>query len=277
MNRFEDRLRLLTPAPASEGLRSRIAHPARRRPAWSRIVPMASAAAALLAVVAWVVVSAPPRSIPSQDSAEAALRKIEETLAKAKTLHVKIRRDAVLAQTPQVPAEKVRTNLTILMKEGNRLLVDLKEIRQADKAGSPTAHFLIMSDGKRMKRMVLTEKQAKDIGGVSDTPATLNARFALALARASASTPVNLVMIELEDLRKSLAVSELQRGPDEEGFATLTYRVGPYGVKLLYDPKSFLPVQRTLTNEALGTFKENYAFWIDDPLDDQTFILRPEK
>ena len=119
--------------------------------------------------------------------------------------------------------------------------------------------------------------RVKNVQPERNTPPDLRERFILALARTSVATPGNLMAIPLEDQRKASTVSDFSSGPEEHGFPTMTYRVGPFEAKLLYDPKSHLPVQRTLKNPELGTFVENYRCEPEVPIDDEVFALPAEK
>src|SRR5437016_2413405 len=111
MTRFEARLKLLSPAPASDALRARIAHPGRSR---FRLVPMAAAAAGLIAALAFVVVKGPVGTGTRPNEAEREFRRIEKTLLEAETLRVIFRRSAEL-QDPNQGVEKVETSGVLLL------------------------------------------------------------------------------------------------------------------------------------------------------------------
>jgi hypothetical protein len=123
-----------------------------------------------------------------------------------------------------------------------------------------------------MKIVFVAKEVSKSARPEHDTPPNLNRRFLMALARESAATPGNLMALDLKN-----DVSDVRQEPAEEGFAVLSYKVGPFDVKLRYDRKTFLPVQRTLTNKQLGWFVENYRFEVNVPIDDAEFTLPPEK
>ena len=59
MSSLEDRLKLLEPAPASDALRARLAHPTRTRSRAVRYIPLVAAAAAMIAVFIFAVTEAP--------------------------------------------------------------------------------------------------------------------------------------------------------------------------------------------------------------------------
>src|SRR5512140_1552137 len=120
MSSLEDRLKLLEPAPASDALRARVAPPARPRHR-VRYIPLAAAAAALVAVFIFAVTEAPHGRTTSTTQAEADFKKIEETLMAAKTLQVEIHREAHLKATPRVRETNVETKISLSLKEGNRM------------------------------------------------------------------------------------------------------------------------------------------------------------
>jgi len=270
MSSLEDRLKLLEPAPASEALRARLLHPARPRNR-VRYVPLAAAAAALVAVFIFAVTEAPHGRTTSTSQAEADLKKIEETLMAAKTLKVEIRREAHINAIPPVHATNVETKISLFLKEGNRMKARLWE-KPLGTAEPPHAEFLHLSDGTRKKIIIVAKEVTKTIVPEAVTPPDLNRRFLLALARESAATPGNLMAVDLTN-----EVSDVRQEPAEEGFEVLSYKVGHYDAKLRYDRKTSLPVRRTLTNEKIGAFVESYRFEVNVPIDDTEFSLPPEK
>jgi len=270
MSSLEDRLKLLEPAPASDALRARLTHPARPRNR-VRYIPLAAAAAALVAVFIFAVTEAPRGRTTSTSQAEADLKKIEETLMAAKTLKVEIRREAHINAIPPVRATNVETKISLFLKEGNRMKARLWE-KPLGTAEPPHAEFLHLSDGTRKKIIIVAKEVTKTIVPEADTPSDLNRRFLLALARESAATPGNLMAFAL-----NYDVSDVRREASEEGFSVLSYTVGPFDARLRYDPKTYLPVQRSLTNKEVGSFVESYRFEVNVPIDDTEFSLPPEK
>ena len=271
MSSLEDRLKLLEPAPASDALRARIAHPTRSRSRVFRYVPLAAAAAGLIAVFIFAVTEAPHGRTTSTTQAEADLKKIEETLMAAKTLQVEIQREAHLKAIPPVRETNVETKILLSLKEGNRMKARLWE-KPLGTPNPPPSEFLHVSDGKRKKVIILVKEISKTVVPEADTPPDLNRRFVMALARESAATPGNLMAMDLTH-----DVSDVRQEPSEEGFAVVSYKVGPFDAKLRYDRKTFLPVQRTLTNEKIGSFVESYRFEVNVRIDDAEFTLPPEK
>src|SRR5262245_42187130 len=118
MIRFEDKLKLLAPAPASDALRARIAAPGRSR--LLRIVPMAAAAAGLFAALGFAILKGPTGTTAARNDAEEEFRKIERTLLEAKSLRVSFRRSAELVDL-KGGVEKVENAGVLLLKEGSRM------------------------------------------------------------------------------------------------------------------------------------------------------------
>lgn len=273
MTQFEDRLKLLRPAPASEGLRNRLAVPstAGRRDAF-RLVPFAVAAAGLLAVVVYTVIAGPAR----RETPEGAFRRIEETLLKAKSLRVRFHREASLKDAQGV-AEKVVSSGTMLLTKENRLQFVLKERRRADQANPVEFEFLYVCDGSRVRTWVKTKDGLKAAPG-EHRPDRLERKIVLELTRNSIATPPSFLSLDAEELAGQWPVSGFQAGEDDGGARTMTHRSGPFHVRLWYDPGTHTPMKRVLTLPQIGTITETYEECTLDPeIPDSAFAFPADK
>jgi hypothetical protein len=259
MNTLEDRLRRLEVLPASPDLRRRLAAlspSGGRRPGVLRLLPLSAAAAAFLIILVTTLLHQSPVSLPAQETPEEAFRKIEEVLTRSNTLEVKFQREATFL-LPGGKEQKVETKGWLYVRGDNRLLVDYTESFPADPK-APAAHFVIISNGTRLQNWLVHPGGLKSTLPEREAPGDLYLRFALSFARQSIATPGNLLAIPMDDLKKSLEVTQIQAGPDDGKDKTLLYQVGPWTVKIWYVPTLHLVRKRTLESKQLGSWTETY-------------------
>jgi hypothetical protein len=274
MTRFEDRLKLLAPAPASDALRARIAYPGRRRPGW--VVPMSAAAAGLLAALAFAILKGPTGTPAARNEAEREFRRIERALLEAKSLRVRFQRSAEL-QDPNVGVEKVQTAGVLLLKEGSRMALTLREARGAEQPKTWAVEWRYTCDGSQSQAKLLVNQGKQSLKNMPIPPKDLNAKLALSLARESLAVPTSIFATALDDLQKRLDVSEFSKAVDASGQSVLRYRVGVYEASLVYDPRTLVPLKRVLTCKGVGTFTEIYdECSLDVPLPDEQFRILPD-
>lgn len=253
MSRFEERLKLLTPAPASDALRERLARPALRRRIWTRTVPMAAAAAGLIAAVTFALVQAPTGTPSARNDAEKELRRIEETLRGAPSLRVSTTR---VAEPRSPKPQKVRSQTVLMLKKGSRLNLTTTE---TSAAGEVT--FVYLCDGNAGAHQVKSPQGLKNPQALAVRPDDLNEKIVLALARDTVAVASTLLRLDLDKLRGHLEATDVVFRTDDEGRKILAYRMKGFDVKLWYDPIRFLPLRRVLTREEAGTFTETYEGW----------------
>ncbi len=203
-------------------------------------------------------------------TAEEAFRKIEERIGKAKTVKLKFR---LQVDSKEDEAEKrEEASGIVLVKEGNRALVELKEASEKGETG-----VRWVSDGKRVKTLTTFLKESTS---EETLPDRLGDRVTAALVRVGA-----VVLAEPPDgegeIGKKYGVSDFKVGEDDGGSRTLTYRLAIEGdladVRLWYDPKTLVLVKRTVSAKTeMGEVRiaETYGeFVLDGEIPDATFRL----
>jgi len=273
MSRFEDRLTLLTPAPASETLRTRLAQAAPRRRTWTRTVPMAAAAAGLIAAICFTLLKAPPGQPARPNEAEKEFRRIEETLRGASALRVSYKRVAeLLLPRPQ----KVEDEGLLLLKKGSRLNFTTTETFGVGKPNPTAVTFIYLCDGAAGVTRVKSPQGVKSVQNVAVHPKDLNEKFVLSLARDSIAVASTMLHLDLAQLQGHLEVSELASRTDETGGRFLSYKVKGFDAKLWFDPVRMLPLKRVLTHPEMGTFTETYEGWELNPDLSEDLFRLPE-
>jgi len=261
MSRFEDRLKLLSPAPASEALRAKIAHPAIRSRIWKRTVPIAAAAAGLIAALTFTILKTPTGTPARRDEAEQELRRIEKTLGAA-TLRVSYKRVADLVAPS---AQRVEDDGILLLKEGSRLNLTNTETFGVGTPRAMTVTFVYLCDGKTGMTRVKSPQGMKTVQNIAVHPKDLNRKISLILARDCVALAPTILPLDLGQLERLLEATDVAFGTDEEGRRILTYRVKGFDVKLWVDPEKHLPLKRELRNKDAGTFTETYEGWELNP------------
>jgi outer membrane lipoprotein-sorting protein len=213
-------------------------------------------------------------------SAEETFKKIEETVAAAKTLSLKF--DVKLVKA--VGVEESVLKGTILLKKGDRMSLDSAMIKGGDQR-----EMMFVSDGSQ-----ISARADGRIRGTKETPKDFNAHLTTLLTRAGAIhfiggvTPV--FFGDGLNLEKAPSVTEIRTGEDDGTLKTLTYKtvvtplVAPpatVDVRLWYEPKSLRLVRRTLSykSETVSRiFNETYEeFTLDADIPDEKFKLPEEK
>jgi outer membrane lipoprotein-sorting protein len=213
-------------------------------------------------------------------TAEETFKKIEDTVAAAKTLSLKF--DVKLVKAAGVEESVLRG--TILLKKGDRMSLDSAVIK-----GGAQKEMLFVSDGSK-----LSARADGRIRGTKETPKDLNAHLAAFLTRAGvlhfigAITPA--FFGEGLNLERAPSVTEIKTGEDEGNLKTLSYKtvitplVAPpatLDVRLWYEPKSLRLAKRTMRYRSETdplTFNETYEeFAIDADIPDEKFKLPEEK
>ena len=270
MSRFEDRLKLLAPAPASDALRAKIAHPALRSRSWKRIFPFAAAAAGLIAALSFTILKAPTGTPARRNEAEQEFRRIEETL-RAASLRVTYKRIADLAIPP---SRRIEDNGVLMLKQGSRLNLTSTETIAVGTPKATTATFVYLCDGTTGMTRVKSPGGMQTVKNVAVHPKDLNQKFSLALARDSIAVASTILVLGLDQLERHLEVTDVAFGTDDEGRRILTYRMKGLDVKLWYDPQKHLPLKRVSHSPDAGTFTETYEGWEVNPdLPEELFRL----
>lgn len=265
MSVFEERLQLLVPAPASDGLRARLARPHSRRRAWTRVVPMAAAAAGLIAAVFFALLKGPSGTPAGRHEAEKEFRAMEETLRKASALRVTYTRQAELKFKGTL--ENVQGSGILLLKEGDRLHLTMTETRGG--AAPITSHFYC--DGKEGGNLLKTPQGMKSLQTLAVRPTDLHAKVALSLARQSVAVPSTFLTLSLDDLRSHLEVSAFAYETDPKHGRFIAYKVGSLEAKVWIDPSKGVPVRRVLHHKDMGTITETYDWDLAPELADDLF------
>jgi outer membrane lipoprotein-sorting protein len=207
-----------------------------------------------------------------EDTAEETYRRVEETLAKAKTLSIQYR--AELAFGPQ----KMTLKGSVFLKEGNRLKITLTSVDPA----APKQEASAASDGTTV-RSLPPRPGSPEVEW--NAPATLNEDVTVSLLRAGCfelhRVPSRIHFSELKP-KEALIVADLRKGEDDGGFRTLTFTFkegnGSGNVKLWIDPKTWTLKRRVLNVELVpgqnSTVTENYdTFKVNGEIPNDAFAL----
>ena len=213
-------------------------------------------------------------AISLQDgTAEESYRRIEETLAKAKSLSIKYQVELAMG------GQKMTASGTVLLKEGNRLKVTLSS---AD-AGVAKQDASSVSDGSNVRSLPMRPGSTETEWV---TPKTLNERVTVALLR-SGCFELHRLPGRMRDYdtnpKDSLVVSDLRKGDDDSGLRTLVYTLqegsGRGEMRVWIDPKTWLLRKRVLTLPAQGpqrpaTVTETYeTFAVNSEIPNEVFKL----
>jgi len=222
-----------------------------------------------------------------ETSAEEAYRKIEETLAKAKTVTLKY-----TWKLRPVPSKPFEGSGTLLLKSGGKAHLDLKF---ENPGGEHTLR--LVSDGSKMQYSF--EPPGKETPKIvhEDTPE--NIMDDLGIVRFGPFKGITYSGLthhrprggELDLMvKKAYHLTDFGAGEDDGGAKTLTYKLRCYeseegDVRLWYDPLSNRPLKREIRHEfwpvggANGkTRTETHEeFTFDADIADEKFILPVEK
>jgi hypothetical protein len=212
--------------------------------------------------------------------AEDALKKIEATVANAKTVSV------VFQCTGHAPVAGEGRDLkiagSILLKDPNRI-----HLAQTMTVGGQDGELSQVSDGETLRRTWP--------GGVQDsnkTPEALLINIRTALVRTGAhacysgSGPMGSLAAKKINMGEKLQISDVSSEPDDKGAKVISYTVTIKGsssmrITLVYDPQKMLPVRRTVEVEHQGgkmLFNEAYSeFSLDGEIPDEKFKLPKER
>lgn len=205
------------------------------------------------------------------ETAEDTYRRVEETLAKAKTLSIKYRIDLVAGPS------KMSADGTVHLKEGNRLKITLTSV-----PGAPKQEASAASDGTTVRchppRPGATETEWA-------APATLNEDITLALLRAGCyelhRVPLRMHHSDLKP-KEQMTLSDFRKGEDDAGLRTVLFKVsegsGGGEVKVWVDPKTWTLRRRVLSAEMApgikATVTENYEiFKLNGEIPNDAFAL----
>jgi len=208
-------------------------------------------------------------------SAEETLMKLDQSLESAKSLSLDFRTETRI----QFDDHEEKTSLSgkILVKDGNRARMELKRMRSGEEMSTVhVSNGSRVADSRAEETVVAPKHYVRNfvIAALSRTGIT-----EAYLTTFSASRP------EDYDVRMKFVLSKVRTESDEGDLKSLSYTMA-FGehesfVHLWYDPKSLLPVKRTLiakvSKATLTTTEvyENYAANASIP--DDKFVLPAEK
>ncbi len=207
--------------------------------------------------------------------AEAAFQRIEQTLSGARTLTVRFEREAVF------PRNKIRMAGTLMLKEGNRMVLKWKTFENEGQESSGEA--LLVSNGSEQAMIVWRKDGQKETPFTNHAPGQdVNAKASILLTRSTVTSGLQVLVSSLEELQEAYRVSQLRRGKTNGTAGVLTYHVGFKDAALTYDPVTFLPRKRVLTDPQVivgkSTFTETYLEWtLNAEIPDEAFELPKEK
>jgi hypothetical protein len=202
-------------------------------------------------------------------AAETTFKNIEEALATAKTLKVAFQVESRIVNAKASVDQASTYSGSLLLKDGNKSLFTYK----TDKGVSG-----LSSDGtKVLTRFTPPAKESK-------VPPNLNRSLSTAFGRAGSRGILGWLRTKSPpegevDMKELVQVASLKSGPDD----SLSYQLLLHGqktaleVQLWYDPKTFLPVKRTIAGIAGNTaskFTETYQFVLNAEVADADLQLK---
>jgi len=218
-------------------------------------------------------------------TAEETLKKIEETIQKAKTVGVKFTQS--IERKKRGEDISLKRSGTVLLKEGNRVRVEVDE-----SGGRSPTHTVLVSEGKALHASSNSTVPPRDL---KEAPSILKESIAASLVRGNVVTTLMYTAFirrlsppdtSTMEPQKRFKVSEVKVGPDEGASKTLLFTVEIadttviHSAKVWYDPKTFKVQKRVLTykigqdEETLTEAIEELSLNADIP--DEKF-KRPEK
>lgn len=204
------------------------------------------------------------RDLLQDKTAEETFNKIEETIQKAEMLRITFKLEHILKEGK---VDKIETSGTVLLKQGNKANLRIKE------KGSTT---LLVSDGHLMKII------SKDASVLSlETPKDLNANLLKWMLRegnaASILDALGLVPKTLPQAKKLTPASEFTFGEDKDGVRILKYKVGTTGTQLRYDAKTLHVLGIILSGQDSGSVIETFEeFELNAKIPDDEFAVVPD-
>ena len=206
------------------------------------------------------------------ETAEETFRRVEETLAKAKTLSIQYRVELAMGD------QKMSATGSVLIKEGNRLKITLATTVPKQEASAA-------SDGTTV-RCLPPRPSTPEVEW--PVPAALNADVTVFLLRSGCfelhRVPSRMHFNEMKP-KETLLVSDLRKGEDDGGLRTLTFTLrenqGRGEVKVWIDSKTWTLKRRVMSVETApgktSTVTENYdTFKVNGEIPDHAFALPPK-
>lgn len=209
-------------------------------------------------------------------TAEETFKRIEEPILKAKSISLDFK---LLGEEG---AHKWGGGGTLLLKEGNKVRFEWVVL-------APSMVIIMTSDGEHVLR---TPERRRTL---HNAPQTLGLAYNASFCRLGVGAGGTLAMDYVDpkdggipNIPELLKISDLKQGEDDGALKTLTWTVTisssfmpavskPVPVKLWYDPKTFKPVKRTLTNvkgDVEVNWMETYEnVTYDEPIPDEKFKL----
>jgi hypothetical protein len=207
-------------------------------------------------------------------------KKIEETVAKAKTVSVKITYDWYRKHADE--AKRYRGTGTLLLKEGNRFSMTLKGFDAEEKK----AENFVICDGSTFK----VQGQLWNWTGGATLGEKLDAKdiFTTAFIRGGAASALDCWRHLPYGVAKIASTDEYSQIAEDNGSKTLRYKLTSsleagvaMDVNVWYHPKSFTLLKRTVEIKGTlteGSFTETYdEFIYNTDISDEKFKLSEEK
>jgi outer membrane lipoprotein-sorting protein len=230
------------------------------------------------------------------DAAKQLFQKMEDSLAKAKTLECNLGIKFVGPGEPGFPVRQMEIAGRLTLGEGNRVRLDMKKTSPAEPTDLPGVPFwLNISDGSRELHQDSGMPKPQIIDHVEEN---LRADVLTLLARSGfflSTAP--LPPVEATDMKDRFPVSEFRLGPAEKIGDSMAQRLdyrfdvkgqkgpngedAPFRASVWLDPKTTLPMKRTITWKFAGvevmSITESYDnLVVDKTIDPKRFQL-PEK
>jgi outer membrane lipoprotein-sorting protein len=251
----------------------------------------------LIAIALFVAAWAPSsiaQDARSDDDAAKLFQKMEERLAKARSVTCSLKLKYEGTGEPGAPLRKGQLAGSLALAEGKRVRFELhKGGDEVDEPGVP--HWLTISDGQRMLHQDsgMPKPQIGKAGkeDVLEDFTTLLARSGLYLVT------LPLPPVEARDMKDRFPVSEFKLGPQEKVGNLITQRLdyrcdvkgqkqpdgsdAPFRASVWLDPKTSLPLKRTITWKLAGVqviaITEHYENLIVDEKLDPSIFQVPEE